>query len=287
MSAFLEDRLPMWMRLGASWGEDFAVEVTRTASGAEYRKLLHPYPVLSGAIRYTQDIAPIWDEVLSLYRRVYGRFAGFRVRARDNWSTNGGNKPPTAADQVLELVEPGVYQLVARYGQTDPLLDIGAPARIIHKPVAGTVLLAVGGIATSAFTVDVTTGRVTLAANKTAAVTAIAKGAATVVTVGANTFVVGESVQVSGVVGMTEINGQRAPITGRTETAITLALDSSAWSDYASGGVVNTAAQDGEVVTGGCEFDIPCRFDSAIDLTSLSVGVRDTSEIHIVEILNP
>ena len=53
------------------------------------------------------------------------------------------------------------------------------------------------------------------------------------------------------------------------------------------GGTVNTQPQAGETVTGGCEFDIPCRFDSSIDLVSVARGIRDTSDITIVEILNP
>ena len=56
---------------------------------------------------------------------------------------------------------------------------------------------------------------------------------------------------------------------------------------YTSGGTVNTQPQAGETVTGGCEFDIPCRFDSSIDLASVARGIRDTSDITIVEILNP
>lgn len=287
MSAFLEDRLPVCIRLGASWGEDFAVDITRTAGGSEYRKLIHPYPVMRGSIKYTRDIADMWDEILSLYRRVYGRFAGFRVRAWDNWSTNGGTSAPTALDQTLDLVSAGVYQLVARYGEGDPLLSVGAPKRIIRKPVAGTVKIAIGGQVLSAWTVDTTTGKVTFSANKTRPIIAVTKGATTVIEVGANTFANGDSVHVSGVVGMTQINGRRATVSNRTATHITLNIDSTLFSNYTSGGVINTQPQAGEVVTGGCEFDIPCRFDSSIDLASVARGIRDTSDITIVEILNP
>lgn len=292
MSAFLEDRLPVCIRLGASWGEDFAVDITRTAGGSEYRKLVHPYPVMTGSIKYTRDIAEMWDEIIGLYRRVYGRYAGFRVRAWDNWSTNGSNKPPTAQDQTLDLVSPGVYQLVVRYGTGDPLLPIGGPVRIIHKPVAGTVKIAIANAITgshviTSWTVDTTTGRVTLAANKTCPVTSITSGPTTTIEVGANSFVNGDSVYVSGVGGMTQINDRRATVSGRTDTHITLDINSSAFSAYTSGGVINTRPQALEAVTGGCEFDIPCRFDSSLDLASLARGIRDTSDLTIIEIINP
>lgn len=287
MSAFLEDRLPVSVRLGASWGEDFSVDITRTAGGAEYRRLIHPYPVMSTNLKYTDDIADMWDEILSLYRRVYGRYAGFRVRSFDNFSTHAGTGVPTALDHQLDLVSPGVYQLVARYGEDDTLLSIGAPKRIIYKPVSGTVEVAVAGQVSTAWTVNVTTGRVTFAANKTRPITSISAGATTTIEVGANTFADGDSVHVSGVAGMTQINGMRATVSGRTSTHITLNIDSTAFSAYTSGGVLNTRPQAGEAVTGGCEFDIPCRFDSSIDLTSMRCGFRDTGDITIVEILNP
>jgi len=290
--AFLEDRLPVCIRLGAAWGEDFAVDITRTANGQEYRRLIHPYPVLRGTIRYTRDIAEMWDEIISLYRRVYGRYAGFRVRAWDHWSTNGFNQPPTDQDHQLDEVSAGVYQLVVRYGENGTLLSIGAPKRIIHKPVAGTVKIAIlnpvtGSNPISAWTVDTTTGRVTMAANKSRAITGITKGPTTVIEVGSNTYVAGDSVHISGVSGMTQINGMRAEVLSRTATTITVDIASTLFSDWTADGNVNTVPQAGETVTGGCEFDIPCRFDSAIDLASVARGIRDTSDIEIVEILNP
>src|SRR5690606_22126612 len=137
--AFLEDRLPVCIRLGAAWGEDFAVDITRTANGNEYRNLVHPYPVMRGRVKYTRDIDEMWDEIISSYRRVYGQYAGFRVKAWDNYTTNGFNLPPTASDHQLDEVSAGVYQLIVRYGESDPLLSIGAPKRIIYKPVSGTI----------------------------------------------------------------------------------------------------------------------------------------------------
>ena len=297
MTAFLEDRLPVCVRLGASWGEDFAVDITQTASGSEYRRLIHPYPVLRGSIKYTRDISDMWDEILSLYRRVYGRYAGFRVKAMDNCSTNKGIATPTSADQLLDTIVAGAsYQLVAKYGsdgvEAPVLLSIGEPKRIIKKPVAGTVKISIfnlsGSFETTDFSVDTTNGVVTIGPNRTRNITSITKGATTVVNFSAShTFQVGESIHISGVVGMTEINGKRAKILSKETSQVTLELNSSTFTNYTSGGIVNTRPQQGESVYGGCEFDIPCRFDSSIDLTSIARGIRDTSEISIVEILNP
>jgi hypothetical protein len=137
------------------------------------------------------------------------------------------------------------------------------------------------------WTVSSTTGRVTFAANKTRSVTAITKASSAVVTVGAHTFANGESVHFTGVAGMTQINGLRGTITSNDATTITVSIDSTAFGTYTSGGTVNTNPQTGETVYGGCEFDIPARFNSRIDVAAVARDVRASGEIEIIEVLNP
>lgn len=291
MADFLEERLPVGVRAGASFADEYNVEITQTASGSEYRRLVHPYPRRVWNVFYTQHTADLWDQVLALYHRAYGMFAGFRVKALDDYTTNARTAPPTATDQTLAVVTAGsVYQLQLKYGSGGTPLGIGEPVRTIFKPVSGTVKVAIGTLEqaiTTMWTVSTTTGRVTFNANKTASVTAITKAASAVVTVGAHTFVAGESVYFSGVAGMTQINGLRGTITSTGATTITVAINSSGFSTYTSGGIVNTQPQTGEVVKGGCEFDIPARFNSRIDVNALSPGVRESGQIEIIELLNP
>ena len=291
MPEFLEERLPIGVRNGASYSDEYRVEITQTASGSEHRRLVHPYPIRVYNIMYTQQTATLWDQVLALYHRAYGMFAGFRVKALDDYTTNARTAAPTATDQTLGIITAGtIYQLQTKYGTGGTPLSIGEPVRTIFKPVASTTKVAIDTLeqpTPAMWSVSTTTGRVTFAANKTRSITAITKAAAAVVTVGAHTFVAGESVHFTGVAGMTEINGLRGTITGVTATEITVAINSTAFSTYTSGGTVNTNPQAGEVVKGGCEFDIPCRFNSRIDVTALSVNMRESSQIEIIEILNP
>lgn len=290
---FLEERLPVCVRLGSNWSDSYAVEVTTTASGQEYRRLVHRLPMRRFTVTYIRGEDETHDQILALYHRAYGQFAGFRVRAFDDWSTNGRTAPPTAFDQALAVVAPGIYQLQKEYGTGAPGIDIGRPVRTIYKPVAGTVLigirnLASGDIAATGATTDTTTGRVTFPANKTATITAITQATQAVVTVDPGHGIVGgESVHFSDVTGMTEINGQRALVLTAGPTSITVALNTTAYTAHTSGGALSTRPQDGETVTGGCEFDLPCRFDTAIDVTPLAPDVRETSTIEIVELLNP
>lgn len=290
MADFLEERLPIAVRAGASYSDQYAVEITQTASGSEYRRLVHPYPVRVYNVFYTQQTANLWSEILALYHRAYGMFAGFRVKALDDYTTNARTAAPTATDQTLGVITAGtVYQLQVKYGTGGTPLSIGAPVRTIFKPVSSATRIAIGTLEQNAlmWSVDTTTGRVTFAANKTRSITGITQAASAVVTVGAHTFAVNESVHFTGVAGMTQINGLRGTITATTGTTITVSINSTTFSVYTSGGTVNTNPQTGEVVNGGCEYDIPCRFNSRIDVTSLSPGVRESSQIEIIELLNP
>lgn len=291
MPDFLEERLPVSVRMGASYADEYQIQIRQTAGGSEYRRLVHPYPRRVFNISYVQITSDLWSQVLALYHRAYGMFAGFRVKALDDFTTNARTDAPTATDQPLAVVTAGtVYQLQVAYGSGGTPLGIGTPYRTIFKPVSGTTRVAIGTLeqATPAmWSVSTTTGLVTFAANKTRSVTGITQAASAVVTVGAHTFVVGESVHFTSVAGMTQINGLRGTISATSGTTITVSINSSAFSAYTSGGTVNTNPQSGEVVNGGCEFDIPCRFNSRIDVNAIAAGMRASGDIELIELLNP
>ena len=289
MPEFLEERLPIGVRMGASYADEYMVEITQTANGSEHRRLVHPYPRRVYNIFYTQQTASLWADVLALYHRAYGMFAGFRVKALDDYTTNARTATPTATDQDMAVVTAGsVYQLQVAYGTGGTPLSIGEPVRTLFKPVAGSTVVAIGGVVqTQRWVVDNTNGRVTFSANLTNSITAITQAASAVVTIGANSLTTGMSVHFSGIVGMTELNGLRGTITNRTATEITVDINSTGFTAYTSGGTTNTRPQTGEAVTAGCEFDIPCRFNSRIDVNAIAAGVRESGEIEIIELLNP
>lgn len=277
--------------MGASYGDEYSVEITQTANRGEYRRLVQPYPVRIFNVTYTKYTATLWDEILSLYHRCYGMYAGFRVRVLDDYSTNDMTGAPTATDQILETISQvnATYQLQKAI-VSGTALSIGLPYRTIFKPVSGTVKLAIGGVEQIYPTmwngVD-TTGVMTFA-NIVKSITAITQAASAVITVGASHgFLVNMSVYFSGVIGMTQINGLRGLITSVGATTITVNINSTAFTAYSSGGTADTKPQLTEVVTGGCEYDIPCRFNSRIDIKSITTNIAETSEIEIIELLNP
>lgn len=285
---FLEERISVDVKYGASYSDDYNVRVVDTSADAEHRTLVHPFPKRHFVISYTKESASLYANVLNLYHRVYGKFGGFRAKCLDDFTTNGLTSAPTNVDQTLPLVSTGVYQLQKTYGLDAAALSIGRPSRLIYKPVANTTLVAVGAVSmpSTLWAVSTTTGRVTFT-NKTFSITAITKAASAIVTIGTHTLLVGESVYFSGVVGMTQINTLRGTITSKDSTTITVNINSTAFTDYSSAGVVNSNPQTGEVVTGGCEFDIPVRFDSAITVQQNNYVFRDVGNIDLVELINP
>lgn len=289
MPDFLEERISSLIRMGSSYVDDYAVDIVTTSGGQEYRSLVHPFPVRKFDVSYLLDNNQTYAELQAIYHRAHGRFAGFRARCFDEWSSNGRTGTPTAFDQPMGLVSAGVYQLRKLYGTDKAAGATGYAYREIKKPVSGTVRVAIGAteIRADDWSVDATTGRVTFDADKTTAITAITKAASAVLTVGANSFAVGESVQVSGVVGMTLINGMRALVTARDTTTITLSINSTAFSTYTSGGVVHTRPQAGESVTAGFEFDFPVRFNTTLPIGQDYPGYRAVDGVELIELLNP
>ncbi len=96
--------------------------------------------------------------VLAFFEERRGRLHGFLWR--DGLDHSSGGPVPTALDQEIGTGD-GVrtaFQLTKRYGAAfDPYL------RPIRKPVAGSVLVAVGGGEAGGWTLDETTGLVSFA----------------------------------------------------------------------------------------------------------------------------
>lgn len=290
MPDFLEERLSDLVRYGSSYTDEYAVDIVQTSGGQEYRALVHPFPLRKFDVSYLLDNDKTYAELQAVYHRAHGRYAGFRVRCYDEWSSNGRTGTPTAFDQSMGLVSSGVYQLRKYYGLDKTAGATGYAYREIKKPVAGTVKVGIGAteIRSADWSVVTTTGRVTFAADVTYAITAVTKAASAVITLGTHSLVVGQSVQVSGIItGMTQINGLRALITAKDATTITVAINSTAFTTYASGGVVHTRPQTGETVTSGFEFDFPVRFNTAMPIGQDYPGYRSVDGVELIELLNP
>lgn len=289
MAMFLEERLYEDVDYGSGFAAAYSNQIVRTVGGDEYRSQRHPYVMASMTVEFERQTNFAIGKIIDLHNRAGGTLRGFRVKHPVDFSTNNYRDAPTMLDQHLPLANPtvpGIYQLTRWFGgYTDP----ACARRRIRKPVAGTTLVAVSGAAlpSAQWSVATTTGLITLAANKSRAITGITQASQAVATVGSHTFVVGESVAFSGVSGMTQINGLRALITAVSGSTITVAINSSAFSAYTSGGAVQTWPITGEAATAGCQYDLPMRFDADLRGDFSNWDTLNTPSIPLVEILNP
>ena len=157
--AFHAVRFPLDVALGARGGPERRTDVVTLANGHEQRngrwhQSRRRYNAGYG-VKSRADMAA----VLAFFEERRGRLHGFLWRDGLDYSSGGAS--PTPTDQLLGTGD-GVrseFQLTKTYGA------LFAPyVRVIRKPVAGSVRVAVAGVElTSGFSVDVGTGLVRLA----------------------------------------------------------------------------------------------------------------------------
>lgn len=177
MADFLEERFCDLVRYGSSWQDDYAVDVVQSSGGQEFRRLVHPFPLRRFDVSYLLDREDTAALLLGVWHRAHGQYAGFRVKCYDEWSSRevaGKPAAPTAIDQLCLKVSSTVWQLRKWYGTDGTAGAAGYPYRVIYKPVAGSVLVSVNGSLVAGpganWTVDTTTGRITLSAGVAATV---------------------------------------------------------------------------------------------------------------------
>lgn len=161
--SFHEVRFPVALSFGSSGGPERRTEVVTLASGAEHRSTAWAH----GRRRYDAGLGlrSLDDihETLAFFEARRGRLHGFRWR---DWADHKSCRPS-------EDPAPGDCKLGEGDGSSRsfPLAKTyfsGAECyrRPIAKPVGGSVRVAIGGVelAAESFTVDATTGLVTLGA---------------------------------------------------------------------------------------------------------------------------
>lgn len=160
MESFHEVRFPVAVSFGATGGPERRTEIVTLTSGRERRnlRLAHSRRHFDAGtgVRSLIDLY----EIVGFFEARRGAFHGFRFRDPFDMKSCRPDFVPDAGDQQIGVGDGATagFQLVKWYGDGDD-----AYARPIAKPVAGTVLVAVDGVAVSDCIVDVATGLVTLA----------------------------------------------------------------------------------------------------------------------------
>lgn len=162
MSAFHEVLLPLPFALGASGGPERRVDIVTLGSGRESRNTPWAHGRrrydIGGAVRTLDQL----HDLIAFFEARRGRLHGFRFRDPFDSKSCAPSQTPVATNQLLGVGTGALtlFQLQKSYGA-------GAEAylRPIAKPVAGSVSVAVNGVALApaAFSVNTVTGQVTLA----------------------------------------------------------------------------------------------------------------------------
>lgn len=158
---FHEVRFPTDISRGARGGPVRKTDIVTLASGREHRNTRWAHSRRKFDAGYGVKTLAGLGSVIAFFEERRGRLIGFRWRDRLDWKSGSVSAVPTAFDQRIGTGNGSLtqFQLVKSYGGTNaPYL------RPIRKPVAGTVKIAVGiaELLPTAFSVDATTGTVTL-----------------------------------------------------------------------------------------------------------------------------
>ncbi len=159
--SFHEVQFPPSISVGSTGGPEWRTEIATLDSGHERRngpwsEARRRYDAALG-IRKIEEIV----KVVEFFNARRGRLYGFRWKDWLDYKSCLATEAPSPLDQTLGVGD-GTrreFQLVKRALSGGAHYD-----REIRKPVTDSVLIAVGGTATTAFTVDPTTGIVILAA---------------------------------------------------------------------------------------------------------------------------
>lgn len=156
--SFHEIRFPTNISRGAQGGPERRTDIVVLGSGFEERNSRWAASRRSYNAGYGIASLDALHEVIAFFEERRGRFHGFRWRDHADWKSGPPSAATTALDQVIGIGDGEMlsFKLRKTYGSAH------APfARDIAKPVAGTVKVAVDGIAQTVgthVTVDNTTG---------------------------------------------------------------------------------------------------------------------------------
>jgi uncharacterized protein (TIGR02217 family) len=161
--SFHDIRFPTAISLASSGGPERRTDVVMLGSGHEERNSRWAHSRRSWNAGYGVRSLDDLYEVIAFFEERRGKLYGFRWKDPTDWTSSGPQATPTVGDQLIATGDGTTtsFHLVKTYG--------GAHApwiRRIAKPVAGSVVVAVAGVAqpSSAFSLDTSTGQLTFLA---------------------------------------------------------------------------------------------------------------------------
>jgi uncharacterized protein (TIGR02217 family) len=282
VTAFDEVLWPPDYGRGTSLGPTFRTIVIATESGADQRIVTSSVAIHRFEVQADQRSAIMHATLKAFFLCRTGRAFGFRFKDWADYQVT--NEPLLVGAAGNPATGSPTVQLVKSY-TSSPRTYV----RNIYKPVASpAVTLRKNAGAFAGFTLDTTTGLVTLNALNTKAITAIsAPGATTTLTVGAsNGFAINDLVYITGVVGETQLNGLVGTVTASPGTTITVNINSTGFSTYISGGTATKYLTTTDTLDWTGQFDVPVRLDTDEMMVSYEdVDIRSWASVRLVELI--
>lgn len=271
--AFYETRFPTDISYGSQGGPRWKTDVIVYDNGYEqsnqrWANCRNEYDVSYG-IKQQSDL----EALIEFFNEMRGRAHQFRYKDYLDYKVTDEALVPNGTPTV---------QLIKTYGN-----GYNNYVKDIIKPVSGSVTLKRNGSDFSTFTLDDTTGILTLTHISQAAITNVATGSptsiTTITTSAPHGYSNGDEIYLMLIGGKTSLNGNAYPITVIDSTSFSINVDTSA-ETYSTGGWAQYHVQSTDSLTWSGEFDIPVRFDT----DSISVRMIDYelggTEVPIVEI---
>lgn len=282
--SFLETpRFPEDISWGSKGGPSYNTTVIQVNSGYESRNINWAYPLAQYDVAFGIRSATDLSDLINLFHSVAGMAYGFRYKDwADYTSALDPNAVITHNDQSLGFGDgvTAAFQLSKTY--TSGILSRIRP---ITKPVSGTEIASIDSVLqTNRFSVNSISGILTFSVDIIGAITGATNANPCVISDTSHGLVTNDTVAISGIVGMAQLNGNRYTITVIDGNNYSIDIDSTGFGAWTSGGVTNTIPQSGEEVKAGFEFDVPVRFDSdSLDVNLESYNVQSTS-VNLTEI---
>lgn len=144
-------RFPTAISRGSSGGPERRTDVVSTASGKEERNSRWSHSRRKYNVGFGIKSVAQLQTVIDFFEARRGRLHGFRFKDYTDFKSCGPTATPTRTDQLIGTGNGSnaSFQLVKNYGAPTRTY-----ARPIHAPVVATLLVAVNGSATTAFTVN-------------------------------------------------------------------------------------------------------------------------------------
>lgn len=165
MIEFHEVRFPLDVSLRGVGGPEWRTEIVALGAGNEARNARWANSRRRYEAGYGVKTLAQLAEVISFFEERRGRLTGFRWRDKADCLSCAPGVVANSADQRIGIGDgaKAIFQLSKTYGS-----QFAPYVRAVTKPVAGSVAVAVAGVAKSEgvdFLVDAASGQITFAAN--------------------------------------------------------------------------------------------------------------------------